>query len=144
MLIRLNVHQVEQAWESVAPALGEALPEELSVQKAPYTKILQALLTERAHLWAEISSEGKGPRSLVLTTFREEPIMQDRQMLIYALVMLDTMTVEEAQESLGTLKSFARENNCGNIISYVNDPRYARYLRQVGAELEGAVIRFNL
>jgi len=143
MLIRLNVHQVEQAWESVAPAIGQALPEDLSAQKTPYTKILQSLLTERAHLWAEISPEGEGPRALVLTTFRQDPIMEERQMVIYALVMLQTMKVSEAREALGTLQGFARENSCENIVSYVANPKYARYLQQLGGDLKGAVVLFN-
>lgn len=145
MLIRLNSHQIEQAWDYLAPSIAEALPDDLSIQKTPYSKILQAALAERAHIWVEISPEqGAEPRAVVLTTFRKDPIMETRHMILYAVTMLQRVGQEDWKRGLETLKTFARENNCENMVSYVGDETYAKLLSRMGGTPQGMLITFEL
>lgn len=145
MLVRIHPEQFEKGWETFAPLLQEAFPPRLAVQKDALVKVLRAVLGEKATPWIEVNKETRQSRAFILTTIDREPIMHNRRLLIYVLTIFgDAGEPEEWRQAINTLRKHARKQDCNNIITYVYDEDYARYLSMLGADTDTVMAQFEV
>jgi len=144
MLVKLYPEQVEAGWDLFAPMVQKAVPPELGISGKALVQVLKAILAERATAWVEVSDEG-APRAFAVTTVDMEPIMNTKRLLIYILHVFGKGVDREAwQAGIGTLEDHARSKGCQEVIMYVTDSSFERYLNQLGIDTGTSLMRINL
>lgn len=145
MLIKIHPEQFRKGWDAFAPLVQDALPPEISVQRDALVNVLRAVMMERATPWVEVD-EGEGTsRAFILTTFDQEPITYQKNLLIYILTVFgEPGSREEWQNALRTLRKYGSANNCEEITTYVFDEEYERYLSTLGFDTQTTLARLEV
>lgn len=144
MLVKIHPEQFRKGWDEFAPLVQEALPPEISVQRNALTNVLRAVLMERATPWVEADEE-HGARAFILTTKQEEPITFQRNLLIYILTVFgEPGSREEWHQALNTLKKHGEAEDCQEMITYVYDEEYERYLSTLGFDTRTTLARLDI
>lgn len=133
MLIKLLPEQVKEGWDVVRPMIVRTLPASLRVNAEAMSNILSAILREKAQFWCYYRREGDGrPRGVCLTTFMFDHVAGLKYLLIYSLTALEPLSDQDYIEGLSVLKKYAEENDCQEVIGYVEDDKFVRVLQRIG------------
>lgn len=144
MLIRLLPEQVSEGWDLFAPLIQEALHPHTAINTNVMVNILRSVLIEDAQAWLEIS-EKQGPRAFVLTRFDYDHLIGIKRLEIYTLTVIGgEASREEWKKGLKVLETYARKNGCDEIIMQVVDPRFEKFLRGLGVDVDTTLMRLEV
>jgi len=139
MLLRVFPEQVNAAWETIAPMMAESLPPEIAVSREILTNNLAAVLRDDLVVWMAVA-EDKEPYqylALITTCIWDDPISCIRSLMVYHLYVIDRKTpLEVWKEAISQLKRYGESRDCSRLVGFIGeDPRYRRFLQQVGADV---------
>lgn len=143
MLVKLQPDKVERGWDYLAPAIERAFTPLGGAGRQLMTNILKSVLLEKAHVWVEINEE-RTPQAIVVTTYREDIITNNKALLIYGLAVLDGANDADWGSGMETLTTFARARQCSHIEFHVHGREFKRYLSMLGAEEAGSVMIYEV
>ena len=147
-LIKILPEQVNDAWETVGPAIAKALPPGSALHPYGLTNVLRSILAEDAILWGWFDKpDSPDPTLLVLTQEIMDNIIGVRNLFIYALVSLDTVHDNGRDlwaEGLVTLTKFAKSRNCRNILAYSNHSSLIDHLETLGWSTEFSLLTIGV
>lgn len=125
MLVQLTPDQIAEGWSLYEERLSLSVP---NPSGRKMNLILRSLLDGTSQLWIH------GNEGIVLTTFHVDPITHERNLLIYALVKLEGVSMESWGAGLEDLRVFARNNGCSYIIAYTVQDKVVSLARRLGAD----------
>ncbi len=136
MLVKLTPEQSEKGWNLIWGFLQKSLPRNVVVQTEAEVNVLHSILSEVAHVWLDYGKKGE-PRAMILTTILKDEVAGGKALLIYALILFPwaKASAEDYHEGLDTLKLYGKKEGCLNMIMYVQDERFVRFLRQLGVSV---------
>lgn len=136
MLLRLTPEQIAKSWHIARPLLAKALPASLGIEPKAMVNVLYSLLEERGQLWIYYKDQDgvdKGEaQALVMTAVIHEPISKVKYLLIYTLTAIVSMSRENYEDGIESLRTFADKMNCSHMLTYVDSPTRVKQLESLG------------
>jgi len=137
MLIKLLPEQVEQAWEQIAPMIGQSLPPGTEKTRRALTNILISILEERGTCWALYTEDEL--HAILVTYQQRDRLTRGKFLVIYSAYSIKNVTRDAWNQTIGTLKKYAGEQNCRSVVFYTTDEKFARL-----AEIQGIDNHFHM
>ncbi len=111
----------------------QTLPPTLRVQANAMTNLLSAIMREEAQFWVGYRKEGDGdPIYILVTSILVDQVAGARYLLIYSMYSLTKLNNQDYVQGLGTLRKYAEERGCREVLAYVESDAFVRRLEQVG------------
>jgi len=118
----------------------------MAIDTQAMQNLLHAILEDRAQVWVYYPNHDatdKGlPVSITVTAIWHEPISKARYLFIYAHTALTTITAEQYEHGLNTLREFAKARNCSQVLAYIDNDTYVGLLGKVGGRKITNLVRF--
>lgn len=134
-LVQLTPAQISDHWETLTSGFVSALPPLVTGREALRQTIMLDLASrDLAHVWAAM--EGEKPLGYIYTTFVTDPVMQSRNLLIYAVFSVERTTVVTWRESLNTLLKFAKASKCMAVTAYTQELAVINMVNSIGGNAE--------
>lgn len=145
MLIRYLPDQVAKMWKPfVKEAIAKTLRHLNGDLQNGLVNVAYAILNNEAVLWGFIDDDTKGLKGIILTTFSFDPVMRNRNLLIYSIIALDTIQRDAWFEGIDVLKRFAVSEGCTGLNFYTNDPLIMKLGQKLGGKAEWIRIDFEV
>lgn len=131
-------------WNLVRKGLERGLAPLAEEGPGALARVYQGCLRDEFQVW--LGENERGLALGALTTFTRDGGTGVEYVLIYALWNYFDLRLAEARECLEALKGFAEKTGCsGGVVAYVNDPRFARVLREhLGADTSWTLVKFSM
>ena len=142
MLVKLSPEQVSKYWKFVELALKMSVIPTVGIEDEKIFKIRDSLFEGKAVCWAE--GDEKSPRTVVVTSIKEDPLSGTRNMLVYCAHGFRKADSADYIEMVRTLSLYAQDRGCSHIISYVANDKILRLMKKYGAVVEYTLVVFPL
>lgn len=142
MLVKLSPEQISKYWKLVEIALKVSVIPTVGVEEERINNIRDSLFEGKAVCWAE--GDEKSPRTIVVTSIKEDPLSGTRNLLIYCAHGFRKARSEDYVEMVKTLGLYAEARECSHIISYVGNERVLKLMREYGGVAEYTLVVFPL
>ncbi len=140
MLLQLLPEQASAIWDTLGPALSEALP--LDLGNGQITTLLQATLRDRVQIWMLLDSEEKIVATAV-TTIALDP-SGVKSLLIYAIYGFKGARQSVWEDGLATLKGYARRVGCSTVTAYATNRNVESMFIKLGAKKTAVFMTLNV
>jgi len=134
MLVALTPSQISQNWKLFKREIERNLPPIGDWGQYNMNNILFNLMAGYAQLWT-INTDDEDMRNLgfIVTTIYTD-ISGVKALVIYMVVVFDTLEDVSAESIYNTLKTFALNRGCSKICSYIMNKKLVDKLASYGAE----------
>lgn len=142
MLVKLSPEQISNYWRLIEIAIKVSVIPTVGIDQDKVDRIRDSLFEGKAVCWAE--GDEKSPRTIVVTSIKEDPLSGTRNMLIYCAHGFRKADSVEYMEMVRVLGLYAKARGCSHVISYVANDKILRLMKKYGASAEYTLVVFPL
>jgi len=143
MLKKLDNKQVGEYWNEIKPAIRKAFPRQPRDVEDWLNKLLEKILRDEGQVWIGLDEVGKVVFILV-TLFIEDPCSGSKQLLVYSLFGYRLVEDKLWKKSQETLKTFALDSKCNELVAYSEVERVVDIAKKTGADVSTTFIQWRL
>ncbi len=140
MLLQLLPSQVSAIWDTLGPAIADALPFESD--NGQLTTLLQTVIKDRVQVWLLLNSEEK-IIAVATTTIAMDPA-GIKSLLIYAIYGFKGARQSVWEDGLATLKGYAKRVGCSTVTAYATNDNVESMFVKLGARKTAAFMTMNV
>jgi len=130
MLVKLLPDQVAQRWDVIAEAIRNSRPGfDSNVDKM--NNILARILSGDMICWVNLEQPDR-PDTIIITAIVEEEAAEAKDLLIYALGVLERLPAKLYVKIAQKLAQFGKARGCENVVGYFCDDKYHLGLKEMG------------
>jgi len=143
MLVRLTSQQVSENWEVVLTAIQRSFPPTQKFNSDVNERLLRAVLEGRLIVWVYVRN--KIVVAIITTTISEDFCTGERNLLVFSLYSVGTISKEEWKSGIDYLKAHARSIACTSVIGYTKLEGLAKVLaHEVGADNSWTLLKMEV
>lgn len=142
MLIKLLPKDVSAYWDFLQEGIRKSLPPIVTEQPETMNNILGSLMS--GGLTCFVYQDGEDIPGFVITQVLEDELLQQRNLLIFALYVHDRVSKDVWFDSLDYLKHYIKGINCSAIIGYSTQSGVVSIAKKLGADCSNTFIRFEV
>jgi hypothetical protein len=138
----LTGEQVAEMWPVIKTALKLSAAPTADTNEHKLTNIYRTLLSGLATCF--MTGNKRRPRTVVVVTMSIEAVSLTKNLLIYCAHGFEKEKSEEYERIVHTIKDFAKEQKCDNVICYVWNEKLKELFQKYGAECNYTLAVFPL
>lgn len=134
MMLLMPKEEVRKHWEFIYPCIHLSLPEFVPQDEKLKARLYAEVMEERLGVWVYISEmESENPTLHVVATtiIQEDPLIGNRDLLVYTFFKFTHTPEEYWQDGLARLLRYAKEIGCRNITAYTKKKTIADFLSKL-------------
>lgn len=143
MLIKLTPEKVSEYWNWIAPIAIKSVPG--YTEESDLTSLLRSLLIDdmSCYIICNLDRKFKG---LILTSFEINKAFDFKSLVIYSFYVSSrfSVSIKELRDILDSLKDFAKDKGCKQILSYTNDKKLFNIARKLGATSDFLILKWEV
>lgn len=145
MLIRIEPEQVNENWDVIGGGIRESIPSWVTMKFERMTKILTAIMLEKAICWAYYKDASmETPDLVMVTTVMEDPLTGTRALLIYSIYAFVQLQQGHWVEILDTLKKYCPVIDCESVVGFTDVPEIIKLIKVLDGKINLAFFEFGL
>ena len=141
-MLALSGEQVADRWPIIKTAMKLSAIPTADVTEEKLNNMLKALLCGKAVCW--MSGNERKPRTVIVTNIGVEEISLTKNLFVYCAHGFVKERPSQYRGMLESLKNYAINSGCHNIISYIGNNKLVEILRSYGAECNYTLVVFPL
>ena len=134
--------EISERWPIIKAALKLSALPVADTNDEKLNNVLTALLDGRAICW--MTGNARRPRTVIILTMSVEEISGTRNLLVYCAHSFEREKTQEYINMVESLKEYAINQKCDNIICYVWNDKLKDLLKSYGAECNYTLATFHL
>lgn len=142
MLVRMSGEQVGKAWPIIKAAVKASALPTADTNENKMKNVLRALLSGRAICWIDGAIEK--PRTIIITTITLEEVSLTKNLLVYCAHGFHRASSQDYIKMVKDIGSYAKIQQCDNIIAYVWNGRLVDLFKKYGAEANYVLVTLPL
>ena len=147
MLTRLIPEQISRCWDIIKYAIIQTTPPTISRDPGYLNRLLMNMIAGHLDVWILHEKDSDGVTKIIavgVTRIINDDIEGVRNLLIYSVYGYDTINTNNWAEVIKSISKFAKDKNCGKIITYSIIPYVIERLKGLGWDADYVLISHKL
>lgn len=145
MLIKFLPEQVAKHWHKIKEAVVLGSADSVKIDETEkLNNILDKILVGSMICWISVDSKTNQIDGVITTTFLEDDISGEKNVLIYSLTSIGNSNMDSWKEGLQTIQKYTKSIGCKRLIAYSKDPLICRFVESIGGSCDFRILELPL
>lgn len=142
MLVEMTPEQVSENWGFYRKAIGKSLAPTITNTTQGMSLVLKHIMLGDLKVFMY---DNEGHANFILSTVvREDPITEQRSLLIYSLTAFFQIKPNAWENAFDTLSKEAKRLGCSSVIAYSANEKIVNYMQSKGAKTSFTLIEMEV
>lgn len=141
-LVQLLPKQIMDYWDDIRECVMVAVPPHVAQNDTSMLFIQEQLLIGTLACWLGV--EDSKVVGVMTTQVVSDPVSHCRNLLIYSVTVVESHSDRMWQIAADSVRRYAREKQCANIIAYSANPHMIHIAETLGADASYRLLVFKL
>ena len=146
MLTKLAQDKILLFWDEIKESIIQCIPSFGEKSQRALNVLLESLLSNKVQAWVmyEEKDDKKILHAVIVTSFYYDIGTETKSLLIYAAYGYKYIVDEMWKDSVDTLKTFAKANDCFRVLAFSSVPRVIQVARMMGAKTDEVLLSLEV